>query len=99
MVRIIHGEARAGWGFGYRAEVGHILSACVGQGVISGQITNGGHCAGIKGGQVGKEGQGGQVVKEGQGGQISVSAVLVVVIEDVAADGVFFAAVVVGVVF
>ncbi len=90
MVRIIDGKARAGWGFWHGAKVGHILSACLGQGVISGQITNGGHCAGIKGGQVGKE---------GQGGQISVSAVAVVVIEDVAADGVFFAAVVVGVVF
>ncbi len=90
MVRIIDGKARVGWRFWHGAKVGHIISACVGHGLISGQITNGGHCAGIKGGQVGKE---------GQGGQISVSAVAVVIIEDVAAEGVFFGAVIAGVVF
>lgn len=75
--------ARVGWGC-----VGHIGSGCgghigsawtawqIGQGVISGQIIKGGHCAGITGGQVVKEGQGGQVVIEGQGGQISVFAVV-----------------------
>ena len=63
--------------------IGSVWTASIGQGVISGQIIKGGHCAGIKGGQVVKEGQGGQVVKKGQGGQavqggqISVFAVVV----------------------
>ncbi len=73
-------------GSGCGGHIGSAWTAWIGQGLISGQIIKGGHCAGITGGQVVKEGQGGQVVKagqggqvvkEGQGGQISVFAVVV----------------------